>query len=130
MKELFSLIVAIALLTLFQVTGLIATLSLSHPWWNTDATLTGGSIGIASAVILFWLEKSKPTASKRLALLASILFLICLAATWYFAQKFINAANFEPLAGQMWHKGYITTIALFVPMAAYLIRPLISGKQQ
>jgi hypothetical protein len=130
LNEVFSLAIATALLVLFQLSGLLALFELSHPWWESRANLAGGVIGFSIATVLFWLEMSWMQLTSRLFVVLMMLFPLCLVVTAYFAQKFINAADFEPLAGQIWHKGYITTIALFVPVTAFIVRWLISSQQK
>ena len=118
MSKTFSIVAALFLLSLMHVTGLIANSNLSHPFWHVEATLVGGAIGVAMIIFLFWLMDRRPGIAQGMIIVMAAAFPICLFSTWYSAQAFIESADFEWLPGLIWHKGYQTLVALFIPLVA------------
>jgi len=129
MKNIISLAGALLLLALLQLSGTFAKFSLSHPFWETKATLVGAGIGIALALVLFIVFSRWRSVMPMLTTLIFVLLIICTGITWYFARVFINSEVFEPLAGQIWFFGYNGFVALLVPAFTMLIRRFLpSGK--
>ena len=122
MKNLISLAGALLLLALMQLSGMFSKFSLSHPFWETKATLIGAGIGIAIALVLFIAIKRSRSIMPMLTTLVMVLLVICTGVTWYFARVFINSEVFEPLAGKIWFFGYHGLVALFVLVVAMFIR--------
>lgn len=125
MKNLISLAGSLLILAILSGTGIFADYSLSHPFWQTKATLVGGAIGIAIALLLFWAFNRWQSTSSMLSILVGLLFAASIFTTWYFARIFIDSAVFEPLAGKIWFFGYHVLVALFVPIVALIIRRFI-----
>lgn len=122
MKNSISLAGSLLILTVLSVTGIFADYSLSHPFWQTKATLIGGAIGVAITLLLFWVFNRWKSVSSMLSILVGILFAVSIFTTWYFARVFIDSAVFEPLAGKIWFFGFHVLVALFVPAIALTVR--------
>ena len=120
MSKSLSLVAALFLLVVLHATGLVAVSNLSHPFWHVKATLVGGTIGVAMTIFLFWLTDRRPGIARDLIIVMAVAFPVGLFITWYSARIFIESADFEWLAGQVWHKGYQTLVALFVPLVALI----------
>ncbi len=106
----------------FQTVVSNFTLTIYHPIWNIRATMIGGAIGLAVILLLILLERKLPAATKSGGMIAGILFVVAMAVTWYYAGIFVNSANFEAFAGQIWFFGYIAAMAMLVPVVALVIR--------
>ena len=125
MKNLISLAGALLLLAILQMFGLFSKYSLSHPFWEMRATLVGGGIGVVLSLILLYAFARWRPVFPMLTMLVSVLFVICISVTWYFARVFINSEVFEPLAGKIWFFGFHGLVALFVPLVTVTIRKLL-----
>lgn len=123
MVRLIALAVALALVFVLHLTGVITSHGLSHPFWHVQATMVGAGIGVAFTVGLCWLGGRSPGGARVLRWLCVLGLPLCLGVTWYAARYFINPAEYEPVAGQVWYLGYHATVALFVAViGAYLPR--------
>lgn len=125
MKNSISLAGSLLILAILSSTGTFAKYSLSHPFWETKATLIGGAIGIAITLLLFWVINRWQSVSSMLSILVGLLFAASIFTTWYYARIFIDSAVFEPLAGKIWFFGFHVLAALFVPLIALTIRKFI-----
>ena len=121
-KNSISLAGSLLVLAILSFTGIFADYSLSHPFWQSKATLVGGAIGIVLTLILFWVFNRWQSVSSMFSMLAGIMFVASIFTTWYFARVFIDSAVFEPLAGKIWFFGFHVLVALFVPVVALIIR--------
>jgi len=120
MSKILSVAAALFLLAMLHVTGLVTVSNLSHPYWHVKATLVGDTIGVVVTIFLFWLIEHRPALVRVVIIVMAVAFPICLFITWYSAHIFIQSADFEALAGQVWHKGYQILVALFVPLVAII----------
>ncbi len=125
MKNLISLAGALLLLAILQMFGLFSKYSLSHPFWEMKATITGAGIGVVISLILLYASARWRSIFPMLTTLVSVLLVICIAVTWYFARVFINSEVFEPLAGKIWFFGFHGLVALFVPLVTVAIRKFL-----
>uniref|UniRef100_A0A2A4Z3Q6 Uncharacterized protein n=1 Tax=OCS116 cluster bacterium TaxID=2030921 RepID=A0A2A4Z3Q6_9PROT len=125
MKKLYPLIGSLILFAAAYFGGLIQTFTLAHPWWYKNATLVGGAIGIAIALILIWYRNHNAKTTNKIEILLGGALLIVLYVDYTAGRTFIDSDIFEARAGKIWHYGYHTSVALFIPTAAALIRKFI-----
>lgn len=121
MPIILSCLSGIAVLALLVISGGMAASDLAHPFWVQKASVIGAVAGGTLSAALLWLVARKPgmksavTSGVALALIAIVLM------TWRAARKFIDSADFEPVAGKLWYLGYHMLAALIVAFAALLV---------
>ena len=125
MKNILSIIGALAILAALYFSGTISSYNITHPFWHNNATLYGGIAGAVLAWVLFVIAANKPKLSGLLMSLVNIVFVISLIVTLYFANRFVNAADYDAFAVQIWHKSSWATIISFIPQVAHLLRKMI-----
>jgi len=128
MKYLLYILAALALLAMFSFSGLLARYNLTHPFWNTNATIFGGLIGAAIAAILFWLGAKKPKFAGYGMMGIILIFIVSLIITVYYANIFVNAEEFESLALRVWHIGSYGAIATYVTLVAVYLRTALDKR--
>ena len=124
-KNFISIIVAAALLAVLAFSGALQNYSFTHPAWHNNGVIFGTLIGAVVAAVIYWLESRKPVSGRNLKLLAGLVFIVCLVAVKTYSGIFINSANYEPLAADMWHKTSYGVIATFVTVSSFVIRKLL-----
>lgn len=125
MKIFLSILSALVILVALIYFGVIADYNITHPVWHSNATLYGGISGAVIAFLLFMIASKKPNLSGVIMSLVNIIFAISLAATLYYAHQFVNAADYNAFAAQMWHKSSYATIISFIPQVAHLMRRMV-----
>lgn len=111
----------VAVLAVLVVSGVMASADLSHPFWQTKASVTGALIGAALGAGLIWITNASGRASRYIAAVLGLCLAVALGVTWRAARIFIDSAAFEPVAGQVWFFGYHALCALIVAVVALLI---------
>ena len=129
MIRIVALAVALGLVLVLHLSGVIKSQNLSHPYWHIQATMIGAAIGVALTVGLCWLGGAAPRLARVLRWVAILDLPVALGVTWWAAQTFINAADYDPIAGKIWHLGYHAFVALLVTVVAtYLPRFAARGE--
>lgn len=126
MRNIFYNLFSLVMLSLLNIAGVIAALDLTHPFWHKNAILYGAIAGAVIAGFALWLAKKKPAMSTFIITIIAIIFVGGFIITRYFAGVFINSADFEPMAIQIWHIGSYTTIISFVPLVALILKQLLT----
>ncbi len=121
MRIVIPCLIGIASLAALVLSGAIAAADLSHPFWQTRASLTGGLIGTLFSGGLIWITGASGHHARTIAIALGVALLAILYVTWSAARMFIDSANYEPAAGQMWFVGYHISSALIVAVVAMLV---------
>ena len=130
MKNLFYILGALAVVAALHYAGLLDKTNLTHPFWRRNATLFGSLTGAFLAGGMFWVGWHKPRLGRAIGVVFGGIFLIALPITLYAAKVFIDSADFERLAGNIWHKGAYTVFAAGVVWLASLFAAVKKlGKQ-
>lgn len=129
MKYIWSILGALAIIAGLHIAGLLAMINLVHPFWAQNATLYGSLIGALLSALVFWIGWHKPRLGRSLAVLAGVVFVVALGVTLYAAKAFIEAADFERMAANIWHKGAYTVFAsAVICLSALLAKAINMGK--
>ncbi|WP_371229127.1 hypothetical protein [Roseovarius sp. 2305UL8-3] len=121
MRILFACLCGVAVLAVLVLSGLLAAVELTHPFWQTRASLTGGVVGVMLGGGLLWITGSKPALARTMAWSMGISLGIVLFITWRAAQTFITSADFEAAAGELWFLGYHLVAATLVALVALIV---------
>ncbi len=124
MKNAFYIVISLAAVAALRFSGALEGLNLTHPVWRDNAMLYGSLAGAALSALLFWACTAKPRLGRWGERLVMLGFVVALAVTLYNASVFIAAADFDPVAISLWHKGSYGVFALFVPALAALLAKL------
>ncbi len=130
MRILFACLCGVAVLAVLVLTGLLATVDLTHPFWQTRASLTGGMVGVMLGGGLLWITGSKPALARTMAWSMSMALAAVLFITWRAAQTFINSADFEAAAGELWFLGYHLVAATLVALVALVVAQKLPAPEQ
>ena len=125
MTNLIALLAGLVVLAALHVTGSIQTWDLSHPFWHLRATLTGAGAAVILTLGLFWTGARWPRIATGLTAGLVIALPVAAYVTWRAARTFIDSADFEPAAGQVWFMGYHVTAALIVICTALVTARLL-----
>lgn len=121
MPILIACISGLGLLAALVFSGAMALADLSHPFWQTKASVTGGLIGCILAAGLSWITGMRRRMARRSATVFALVLIAALLVTWRAARRFIDSADYEPLAGQVWFYGYHLLCAMIVATVALQI---------
>ncbi len=121
MTQVIALLAGLVGLAALHVTGLIQAWDLSHPFWHLRATLTGAAGAVVVGLAVFWITGRWPRLGTGLTILLVVALPVAAYVTWRAARVFIDSADFEPAAGQVWFMGYHATAALIVLTVAVLV---------
>ncbi len=124
-KNLVSIIAAAVILAVLAFSGVLQNNAFTHPAWHNNGVMFGSLIGAVVAAVIFWLESRNPVSGRNLKLLAGLVFVVCLIAVKTYSGIFINSANYEPMAADMWHKTSYGVIATFVIVSSFVVRKLM-----
>ena len=127
MPILFACATGVAVLTVLVLTGAMAAMDLSHPFWQTRASLIGGGVGLLVAAALLWIMRFRHGLLRHMVSGAALALSVVVYFTWRSARIFIDSADYEAAAGQMWFLGYHMTCALLVAFVALLVASLKRG---
>lgn len=109
--------------------NLFTRLNVTHPAWHQNALLFGSLGGALLSLLVLWLCAAKPRLGRWVSWVVWLGFVGSLMLTLYFANIFIAADSFDPVAVNIWHKGSYLTVITFVPSLAILVSKLrIIGK--
>ncbi len=121
MRILFACLSGVAVLAVLVLSGLMAMAELTHPFWQTRASLTGGMVGAMLGGGLLWVAGGKPTLARTMAWSMGMSLAVVLFITWRAARIFITSADFEAAAGQLWFLGYHLVAATLVALIALIV---------
>jgi len=121
MKYIAFILGALAIVAGLHFSGLLDKTILTHPFWRENVTLYGSLIGAVLASLMFWIGWHKPRLGRAIGVLSGGILLISLGVTLYAAKVFIDSADFEALAANVWHKGAYTVFASAVVWFASLL---------
>ena len=124
MTFILALAGGVAVLAALVSGGTMEAAELAHPFWQTRATLAGGGAGVLLAAGALWLDRRRPGAGRAMIAGAILALMGALWVTWRAARAFITAAEFEPVAGQVWFLGYHAVAALVVLSVALAVARL------
>ena len=125
MIRIIALVVALGLVFVLHLSGVIKSQNLSHPFWHVQATMIGAGIGVLLTVGLCWLGGVMPGLARGLRWLCIVGLPVSLAVTLWAANAFINAEDYDPVAGKLWFLGYHAVVTFFVAViSTYLPRIL------
>lgn len=128
MIRIIALVVALGLVLVLHLSGVIKAQELSHPFWHVQATMIGAGIGVALTVGLCWLGGLTPGLARALRWLCILGLPVVLILTWWAAQTFINAEEYDPVAGKIWYLGYHGLVALFVVVVGTYLPRLMTRR--
>lgn len=120
MSKLLPSLLGLAMLALLVIVGLFSATELAHPFWQTRAALTGGLAGAVLAFTLTWLSETRPGLARTLGAALGLALSVAIFVTWRAARTFIDSADYEPMAGQVWFLGFHVMAALIVALVAML----------
>lgn len=130
MKNAVYIALSLTVVAALHFSGALAGFNLTHPVWRDNATLYGSFGGAVLSAFLFWVCAAKPRLGRWLEGLVMLGFAGATALTLLSARTFINAADFDPVAIGLWHKGSYAVFATFVPgLAALLAKLRIIGSR-
>jgi len=118
MSKVTSIAITVLIVGLIYWTGVMSKLNLSHPFWETKATLVGAAIGL---VLAFGIVALRGRAGCFVNGVLFAALLLSFAVTWRAARFFINSPDYEPLAGQIWFFGYHAFVATLVAVLATML---------
>jgi hypothetical protein len=124
MKNAIYIAFSLAVVAGLHFSGALSGFNLTHPVWRDNATLFGSLGGAVLSALLFWACAAKPRLGRWLEGLVLLAFFGALAVTLLSARSFINAAEFDPVAINLWHKGSYAVFATFVPSVAMRLAKL------
>jgi len=124
MKNIPYIALSLAVVAGLDFSGVLAGFNLTHPVWRDNATLYGSLGGALLSAMLFWACAAKPRLGRLLERLVMLGFVAAVAVTLLNARAFINAAEFDPMAINLWHKGSYGVFITFVPALAALLAKL------
>jgi len=124
MKNTLYIALSLAAVAALHFSGALGGFNLTHPVWRDNATLYGSLAGALLSALLFWACAAKPRLGRWLERLVMLGFVAALSVTLLNAQAFINAAEFDPMAINLWHKGSYAVFITFVPALAALLAKL------
>ncbi len=129
MKSALSIILSLSVVAVFHFSGVLESFNLTHPIWRSNATLYGSLAGAGLSALIFWACAAKPRLGRWLERLVMLGFVGVLVATLLSAKTFIDAAEYNRIAVQLWHKGsYIVFITFVAGLAALLAKLRIIGR--
>ncbi len=129
MRIAIACLAGVITLAALVLSGAIAAADLSHPFWQIRASLTGGLIGALFGGGLIWITGTSDHHARTFAIALGLALLATLYVTWSAARMFIDSANYEPAAGQMWFIGYHIVCALIVAVVALLVIAITRADQ-
>ncbi len=124
MSRILFIFASLAAVAGLHYSGLLARVNLTHPIWRENAALYGGLAGAALSALVFWSSAAKPRLGRWLERLVMLGFIAALAVSLISAKIFIEAAEYNALAVQLWHKGSYAVFISFVPSLAALLAKL------
>ncbi|HIP23595.1 MAG TPA: hypothetical protein EYG79_08405 [Rhodobacteraceae bacterium] len=124
MNRILFIFASLAAVAALHFSGLLTRVNLTHPVWRENATLYGSLAGAGLSALVFWACAAKPRLGRWLERLVMLGFIIALPVTLISAKIFIDAAEYNALAVQLWHKGSYTVFITFVPSLAALLAKL------
>lgn len=122
MKNIIYIIASLLVVAILHFSGMLN--AVTHPIWQGNATLYGSLAGAILSALLFWACATKPRLGRVLERTVIFGFWLALAVTLYNARIFINAAEFDPVAINLWHKGSYAVFITFIPALAALLAKL------
>lgn len=128
MRNIIYITGALGVLTVLYALGMLRSYNIAHPFWLKNAAFYGGIGGVGFAYALFIVRAVKPTAGRILTMITGLFFVASLSATRHYAQIFIDAANFDKTAADIWHWGSYLTIGTFVIVVAHGINAMLSKR--
>ncbi len=126
MKNLLTIVLAVAILAALHFTGVISTNNITHPVWNFNALVFGGLGGVIFTVLKYVFSAGKPALENNLSAFVNIVFGLSLASTLYFSYRFTNAESFDLFAADVWHWSSYTVIGSFIPQVSQLLKKLLT----
>ncbi|NOR61143.1 MAG: hypothetical protein GQ535_01445 [Rhodobacteraceae bacterium] len=124
MKNIVYIGVSLAVVAALHFSGVLTSFTLTHPIWRDNATLFGSLGGAVLSGLIFWACAVKPRLGRWLERLVIVSFLIILPVSMYYARVFIDSADYERMAVQIWHKGSYTVFVTFVASLSVLLAKL------
>lgn len=121
MRIAFACLSGAAVLAFLVLTGLLSAAQLTHPFWQTRASLTGGVVGVMLGGGLLWMTDSKPALARTMAWSMGMALAVVVFITWRAARTFITSAEFEAAAGELWYLGYHLVAAFLVALVAMVV---------
>ena len=121
MPILIACLSGIAVLAVLVLCGIISAADLAHPFWQQKASSVGGLCGLVLSGVVLWLTTSRPGLIRSVTISVALALMIALLVTWRAARKFIDSADFEPVASQIWFLGYHALAALIVAFTSLLV---------
>ncbi|MFK7938322.1 MAG: hypothetical protein AB8B82_03015 [Roseovarius sp.] len=125
MTLLIACSVGVAVLAALVLSGGMAALDLAHPFWQTKASITGALVGCVLSAGLIWITEAQRRYARTVAMGVGVLLAGVGFVTWRAARTFIDSAEYEPTAGQIWFFGYhalTALVVLFVAMTVIALR--------
>jgi len=128
MNRIFFICASLATVAALHFSGVLSNINLTHPIWRGNATLFGSLGGALLSALIFWACAAKPRLGRWFERFLMLGFIIALPTALISAKVFIDAAEYNRLAVNLWHKSSYAVFITFVPsMAALLAKLRIIG---